>query len=99
MNPRHPQQHGHFFFDPADPIYRDHFPGRPVVPGSLIVNAFMTALDGVHGQSAWELRRFRFKRFVAPGRYAYQIEYIADGQHRCRLFDGQAVVATGTLIR
>ena len=99
MNPRHPQQHGHFFFDPVDPIYRHHFPGQPVVPGSLIVSAFMTAIGGADAQSKWELRRFRFKRFVSPGRYEYQIESLADGQHRCRLFDGQTVVATGTLIR
>jgi 3-hydroxymyristoyl/3-hydroxydecanoyl-(acyl carrier protein) dehydratase len=34
---------GNFFFDPDDGIYRTHFPGYPVVPGSLIVHAFLKA--------------------------------------------------------
>ena len=31
------------FFDPADSIYADHFPGNPVVPGSLITHALLSA--------------------------------------------------------
>ncbi len=35
---------GLFFFDPLDKIYKDHFPGTPVVPGSIIISAFVEIL-------------------------------------------------------
>ncbi len=34
---------GVFHFDHGDGIYRDHFPGYPVVPGSVVIQAFLTA--------------------------------------------------------
>ena len=40
---------GIFHFDPDDPIYRDHFPGYPVVPGSLVVQAFLDLAGDVRG--------------------------------------------------
>lgn len=94
---------GHFFFDPADPIYRDHFPGRPVVPGSLIVQAFMTVIDRLRCADALEtVERFRFKRFIAPGTYVYRLEerQCDSGGHgwHCSLFDGDQLVASGDLM-
>jgi len=89
---------GHFYFDPEDPIYTDHFPGRPVVPGSLIIDAFLTA-----AQSARErleqclIENFRFRQFICPGRYAFRMERKADGRTQCRLYDQGKVVVTGIL--
>ena len=90
---------GVFWFDPSDGIYKDHFPGNPVVPGSLIVNAFMEAgkRAGFNGDKL-VLKRFRFKKFISPGKYAYSIEIIQD-QMKCRLFKADSVetVVTGTI--
>lgn len=88
---------GTFFFDPADRIYEVHFPGNPVVPGSMIVSAFLRAAKesglAVKGCS---LHNFRFRRFVAPGAYAFRIE--ADGTAlACSLYANGSVVATGIL--
>jgi 3-hydroxyacyl-[acyl-carrier-protein] dehydratase len=95
---------GKFLFDPDDPIYRNHFPGRPVVPGSLIVQAFMAAaqrMPGV-GRGVRGVENFRFKRFVAPGTYAYRLEVTetsgAGPALRCSLYDGDRMVAGGTLL-
>ncbi len=89
---------GHFFFEPDDPIYAEHFPGHPVVPGSLIIHAFMEAAKKqVAVFEPWTIRDFRFKRFITPGRYAFRIQARQDGRMGCTLFDDSSAVVTGTL--
>ncbi len=88
---------GAFFFDPEDPIYADHFPGTPVVPGSMIIHAFMLAANKYYGVGGARLiRDFRFKKFISPGEYPYRIEVLGD-HLGCSLFSGESVVATGRL--
>ena len=83
------------FFDPGDGIYRDHFPGRPVVPGSLIVHGFMeiAARLGHPGQGG-RLSRLRFRRFISPGHYCCETLREADALF-FKLFDGPTLVASG----
>ncbi len=89
---------GHFYFDPQDPIYQDHFPGHAVVPGTLIIHAFMEAVKSQAGEPrTCSIRDFRFKRFVAPGRYAFWIQSRNDGRLACTMYDDTVSVATGTL--
>ena len=70
---------GQFFFDPDDRIYEQHFPGFPVVPGSLIIKAFYQALS----QQGFQFERtvlqdFQFKRYVKPGTYDYYLQICAN---------------------
>jgi 3-hydroxyacyl-[acyl-carrier-protein] dehydratase len=93
---------GSFYFDPADPIYLDHFPGRPTVPGSLIVEAFIRAAEQIPDLSRIAaIEQFRFKRFLAPGTYAYGLEVIQSGETawavQCRLYAEEQLVASGVL--
>ena len=89
---------GYFYFDPEDPIYRDHFPGSPVVPGSLIIHAFMEAVgDPIGTETFRRATRFRFKQFIPPGKYAFRIQSRQDGRTDCRLFDQDKTVVTGVL--
>lgn len=89
---------GYFHFDPDDPIYRDHFPGRPVVPGSLIIHSFIEVVGRfMDGQTPHTATRFRFKRFISPGRYGFRIQRRSDGRMACLLFDNDETVVTGTL--
>ncbi len=70
---------GSFFFDPADPIYADHFPGYPVVPGSLIIQAFLKAVQNSGmGIRPGRLQDFRFRRFIMPGEYEFRLENRGD---------------------
>jgi 3-hydroxyacyl-[acyl-carrier-protein] dehydratase len=89
---------GTVHFDTADGIYRDHFPGRPVVPGTLILQGFLTALAG-HGprDETLSVIKLQFKRFLAPGRYAYRIR-LTRGEARCAIFEAGAAAAVGTIV-
>ena len=90
---------GHFLFDPADPIYADHFPGNPVVPGSLIIHAFMSAVRSeFEGRGAWRVENFRFVHFISPGRYSFRVERQADGCFRCTLYTKGRKAMTGSLV-
>ncbi len=92
------QKNGYFHFDPEDPIYSDHFPGNPVVPGSMIIHAFIqAAVSHKMRGTAFSATRFRFKRFLPPGRYAFQMRPREDGRRDCILFDRDEAVVTGIL--
>jgi 3-hydroxyacyl-[acyl-carrier-protein] dehydratase len=92
------QVSGVFFFDPEDRIYQSHFPGRPVVPGSVIFHAF---LDALHQEGIFPgkigIERFRFHDFVSPGQFPFSVT--VDGrQALCELYDGKKRVAKGKLL-
>jgi 3-hydroxyacyl-[acyl-carrier-protein] dehydratase len=90
---------GEFFFDPDDAIYADHFPGKPIVPGSLIIEAFMTVVRPVL-EGRWKrfsVENFRFRRFISPGLYAFRVSAKTDELLQCALYDGGRTVVTGTL--
>lgn len=89
---------GTLLFDPEDRIYRDHFPGKPVVPGSLIIHAFLRVHKFLaHPGNPVQAENFRFKHFVSPGQYQY--EMTKSGKViRCRLFNKSRVLVTGDLV-
>jgi len=91
MNPREAAQEGIFHFDPRDGIYRDHFPGYPVVPGSLIIQAFLEVAG-----SAQEIEEFRFRSFVSPGCYHYRVTCRGD-RWDCMLFQENRILVRGKL--
>ena len=92
---------GVFYFDPSDRIYADHFPGKPVVSGSLIIHAFLNALkkEGVN-EVQYIIENFRFREFVSPGEYPFNIE-IDQNKMKCRLFRSSSdilkPIATGII--
>ncbi len=88
---------GIFFFDPEDRIYNEHFPGNPIVPGSLILYAFITVAKKagmIKGDCTIE--RFGFKKFVSPGRYSYKI-HTQENRMECRLLEKERTLAAGTI--
>jgi 3-hydroxyacyl-[acyl-carrier-protein] dehydratase len=88
---------GEFVFDPEDLIYPDHFPGNPVVPGSLIIAAFLRVVRSMAetGGTSWSVENFRFRRFIPPGQYAFRISGYSDGTMQCALYDDGRTVVTG----
>lgn len=89
---------GLFFFDPADKIYAEHFPGNPVVPGSIIINAFIKALAKHKIESSnYTVKNFRFKKFISPGEYRYTIS-TGSSKNSCRLFHNDKAAVTGEIL-
>jgi 3-hydroxymyristoyl/3-hydroxydecanoyl-(acyl carrier protein) dehydratase len=63
---------GTLTFDENDPIYQNHFPRRPVVPGSLITAAFIDILKKNEVETVM-ITRARFLRFAKPSIYRYSV--------------------------
>ena len=98
---------GIFFFDPTDKIYADHFPGNPVVPGSLIVSAFIKAGEKIgFPTKRLIVKNFRFKKFIPPGEYRFNIKCSQNRLNdkvvckmECNLYYKNKAVVTGTFLR
>ncbi len=90
---------GTFLFDPTDKIYLEHFPGNPVVPGSLIIDAFVKALinNNIIILNDYTLNNFRFRKFISPGEYTFHITEAASF-FSCKLLNGEKTVVTGEIL-
>jgi len=58
-----------FRFDPALPVFRGHFPGRPLVPGAFELEMARLAVER-HTGLPWRIARVRRARFtgeIVPG--------------------------------
>jgi 3-hydroxyacyl-[acyl-carrier-protein] dehydratase len=88
---------GEFYFHPDDGIYQDHFPGYPIVPGSLIVHAFLHAAQEAGIPGEWDtLENFRFREFLTPGRYPFRVE-ILENRLNCRIYRDDKILVTGVI--
>jgi 3-hydroxyacyl-[acyl-carrier-protein] dehydratase len=84
-------QEGVFYFNPQDGIYADHFPSHPVVPGSLIIQAFLDLAGSVR-----QIEEFRFRSFLVPGRYRYRLTRRDNGWD-CLLLENEQIMVRGKL--
>ena len=90
---------GVFYFHPDDGIYKDHFPEYPVVPGSLVVHAFLkAAAEAGFLLDYLTIENFRFKAFLSPGHYVYRIE-LEENRLKCLIYRGEKKLVTGVLKR
>lgn len=87
---------GAIIFDPDDPIYKDHFPGNPIVPGNLIIHFFCEKISSTFNirreLSLWPftIKKFQFLHFSIPGHtYHYRVSQ-DELKYSCFLFDYQA---------
>lgn len=88
---------GALYFDPEDPIYQEHFCGAPVVPGSLMVHAFLTiSAQAGFPSECLVIEQFSFRGFLSPGRCSYRVIF-SDGCLHCRIDQGNKIIAKGRL--
>jgi 3-hydroxyacyl-[acyl-carrier-protein] dehydratase len=83
---------------PADhPAYAGHFPGAPVLPGAVLLDAVLGALEE-QALRSWLISAVKFCTAVRPGE-PLELEYetVPSGAVRFRVLSGARTVATGML--
>lgn len=79
------------------PSLPGHFPGRPVVPGVVVLERVLAAIESAHGpQPGLRLPQVKFARPLLPGQQArIGLETKAPGRWRFRVTHEGELVATG----
>jgi 3-hydroxyacyl-[acyl-carrier-protein] dehydratase len=87
------------FTIPADhPSLPGHFPGRPVVPGVVILERVLDAIEASHGPlPALRLPQVKFVRPLLPGERAEVVVSGAAPRWRFRVLHGDALLASGEI--
>lgn len=84
-------------FAPEDACFQGHFPGQPVVPGSLIM---ALSLEAIHKDFAQDksltIKRFSFRSFATPGCYELHI-LLQSAIFFCRFCREQQIFAQGQI--
>jgi 3-hydroxymyristoyl/3-hydroxydecanoyl-(acyl carrier protein) dehydratase len=80
------------------PAYAGHFPGRPILPGVVLLDEVLYALAAVAGRdrASGQIRSAKFLSPVAPGE-ALRVDYAetSAGQFRFTVLAGSRTVASG----
>jgi 3-hydroxyacyl-[acyl-carrier-protein] dehydratase len=84
------------------PCLPGHFPGRPVVPGVVILDRVLAAIERAHGPcAALRLPQVKFAQPLLPGeRAAIVLEPVAGDAPRWkfRVLRGDTVIASGEAV-
>ena len=89
-----------FAIDPGHPCLPGHFPGRPVVPGVVVLDRVLAAIEQLHGpQPALRLPRVKFLQPLLPGEQArIELEHLAEARWRFRVLRGEGTIASGEIV-
>lgn len=83
------------------PSLPGHFPGRPIVPGVVLLDRVLEAVEAEHGAlGALRLPQAKFVQPLLPGEEArVEILRVADAPRwRFRVLRGDAVLANGEVV-
>ncbi|HXH00918.1 MAG TPA: hypothetical protein VNI56_01835 [Xanthomonadaceae bacterium] len=89
-----------FCIAPDHPSLPGHFPGRPIVPGVLLLEHVLAAIETTHGAlGPLRLPQVKFLRPLLPGEPA-RVELLSTHDRRWtfRVLRGDAVLATGEVV-
>lgn len=92
-----------FVVDAGHPALPGHFPGRPVVPGVLVLDRVVAAIESASGPlPPLRLPQVKFLQPLLPGQLArIELEPVATapaGRWRFRVLRGEATIATGEIV-
>jgi 3-hydroxyacyl-[acyl-carrier-protein] dehydratase len=88
-----------FVIDAAHPCLPGHFPGQPIVPGVLILDRVLDAIEAGHGARAGlRLPNVKFVQPLLPGETAHIALDGAAPRWRFRVTRGDALIASGEIV-
>jgi len=86
---------------PADhPAFAGHFPGMPIVPGVVLLDAALHAISSATGQAttAWQISSVKFLSPLGPDQtVVIEHEQLANGSIKFDVLDGSRNIMTGSL--
>lgn len=89
----------HFVIDSDHPSLPGHFPGRPLVPGVVLLDRVVAAIEASHGPlGPLRLPQVKFVQPLLPGEHARVELAGAAPRWRFRILRGDAVLATGEVV-
>jgi 3-hydroxymyristoyl/3-hydroxydecanoyl-(acyl carrier protein) dehydratase len=88
-----------FVIDPDHPSLPGHFPGRPLVPGVVLLDRVVAAIEAAHGPlGPLRLPQVKFMQPLLPGEEAcIQLEGDAP-RWRFRVLRGDTLLASGEVV-
>ena len=88
-----------FVVDPSHPSLPGHFPGNPIVPGVVLLDRVLEAIEAAHGPlGALRLPQVKFLQPLLPGEAA-RVEIDGEAPRwRFRVLRGDTVLASGEVV-
>ena len=81
------------------PAFSGHFPDAPLLPGVVLLDEMLRAVEDAGLGSGWSIATAKFLQPVRPGEtLTFEHEPLANGALRFAIRSGGRPVATGTLV-
>lgn len=80
------------------PAYAGHFPGRPILPGVVLLDLAKAAIENASGATITGIAMAKFQSPLAPGESLMLTFDTSEGAARFELRCGERPVATGRFV-
>ena len=81
------------------PAFNGHFPGAPLLPGVVLLDEMLRAVERDGRGTGWSIATAKFLQVVRPGEtLTFEHELLANGALRFAIRSAGRPVATGTLV-